>query len=238
VRILLLFLLVGAPGCHGSSGKVEQARLLLETANTLTEASDATRRAALNTYWQNRITTALDDPPCRFDLPSDSADPRLQIVSDRDLQSFSGPQRAVFASANTRLMADILIADRPNRAEADEFSARAESVAAPWPWDISIITDEYSRPRYTHEGVYFPGMVAGQVVVWNYETGRVECAARVASTNSPDVIDRGRGAESDAFEADTLAFLEEDLRVRTWALALGDLREFGADVPSAEDSGE
>lgn len=238
VRLLLISVLAGAVGCHGSSGKIEEARLLLETANAATASANTARLDALNQYWENRITTSLEDPPCPFELPSDVDDPRLQIVSDLDMESFSGPQRAAFASANTRLMADILLAEAPSSTEASEFLSRAESAVAPWPWDISIITDEFSRPRYTYEGVYFPGMVVGQVVVWNYETGRIECSARVASTNSPDVIDRGREAESEAFEADTLAFLEEDLIERTWAQALGDLRVFGGDEPESDGSGE
>jgi hypothetical protein len=220
---------------------IEQARELLAAGAGEAEGQEDARRDGLSQFWSARVTTAVDHTACPYELPSDGDDVRVQIVSEANLALASGPRFAVLSAEKTRLMAEILLLDRPTADEGRDLLAEVEGAVQPWTWDITLITNDFSRPRFTHDGVYFPGMVGGQVVLWDYQTGRVACAARVAETNSPDVLDRGREAESALFEADPVAFLEADLVRVAWEGAFRDIRQFepdGTEAPPGDPPAE
>ena len=233
-------LLVSLVACQGGQPSIEEARAQITATALEAEEQDAARRAGLSQFWSARVTTALEHAACPYELPADGSHVRGQIVSVADLESTAGPRLEAFSTDKTRLMAEILLMERPSAPEGRELLAEAQAAAEPWPWDITIIARDFTRPRFTHDGIYFPGMVGGQVVLWDYQNARVACAARVAETNSPDVLDRARGDESAAFDADPVGFLEDDLVRTAWAGALRDLRVFdptGAPVPEETAEG-
>jgi hypothetical protein len=211
----------------------DDARELLLAATSEAEIQDLARRTAIEHFWSARVTTALDYPACPHEIPTESDDVRVQIVSDVDVLDSAGPRFAALSVAKTRLMAEMLLSTRPSTSDGRDLLEAVEDAAQPWEWDVTIIAHDFSRPRFTHDSVYFPGMVGGQVVVWDYQGARIVCAGRVAETNSPDVIDRGRGAESAAFEADPVAFLEADLMRTTWLGAARDVRQFDSEASSS-----
>lgn len=238
VRPTLFFLaILAATGCNAGSAAVAEARLVLTAGVEEARSDDAARRAGLVEFWAARVTTAPEHPECPYELPENGDDSRVQLVLESELETAAGPRFAALSGERTRLMAEVLLQERPSTAYGREFAEAVDASLAPWPWDVTIIAHDRTTPRYTHDGVYFPGMVGGQIVVWDYELGRVVCAARVAETNSPDVIDRARGEAAAAFEADPLAFLDDDLMNTVWIGALGALRAFEADpaVPAASE---
>lgn len=229
--ILLSLLLVS---CDGGPTLVSEAREVLAVGVSEAEQEDLARREALGEFWAAQVTSAPDHPACPYELPEDGRDPRVQLVMESALSESPGPRFAALSAEKTRLMAEVLLGERPSTSYAREFADEVDEAIAPWAWDVTIIAHDRTRPRLTHDGVYFPGMVGGQIVLWDYEAERVVCAARVAETNSPDVIDRGRGDEAEAFESDPAAFLEADLMERVWATGLEALRQFDPDGRSAD----
>lgn len=210
--------------CASPAGVIDEARRTLEEHDATIAAADAARRVAVAEA-PAAIASNGADTPCSVTVPVDPSDPRLSVVDERQIADSPGPWRAAFEAARTDLLAEILLLDDPSADEARRIADEVAAAGSGWDVDFTLVVDSRTYPRFGEDG-YHPGVIEADLVVWDYTAGRVVCGARIAATNTPDVLERTRADEASnaAFEADPVAVLEADLLASALATGVERLR--------------
>lgn len=235
-----MLLCLGAGGLSACNSGDDGARLAAIRAS-LTEARDAAvradevRREAVAAV-PSRHPSADSPPgidlepepttPCPIEVTLDGAeDPRFVITRAAAVAESPGPRAAASSAAHAQIAAAALLDSAPSAEALASLEARVAEFAKPWPYDVTLRTSEFSTPRYSDEGAFHPGMVDGDLIVWDYAAERVACVARVTVTNSSTVMDgvQEPGELRTAFEADPAGYLMDDLMTAAIRAGLADL---------------
>ena len=201
-----MLVLVVLAGCESPAATIHSARSDLALASEATADIDEARTAAMIAFLDAADAAEPGTQPCPLavETPAGLDDWRFSLLDRRDLPDQIGPRRAAFVVEYRALMAQFLLLETVDRANADRLSAEVVAASTPWPWDITLVTEEMLRPRYDETTGYVPGTIRGRLFVWDYQADRLACTAPVNVTNSPAVLDNARA------DADALAAFEED----------------------------
>lgn len=200
-------------GCQSPEDVLSDARERLEQALADERTTDEARRTAVAGVESALGALGPEAAPCPIDVELGLLDPRVAVVDEREVPTAPGPWLATLEHARTDILAEILLVETPTRQKASEIATRVDEALSPWAWDVSIVVDSRTYPRFDADEGYHPGVFEGFVAVWDRSAGRLACVARVVVTNSPDVLDRALAdaATRAEFERDPIAWLEADL---------------------------
>lgn len=196
----------GRPLTDAERTEIQQA---LERGREKAQAADAGWRAAMDSIASKNILGDRDSGDCPIHVPLHAASEKnpplwLNRIKEENLAKAKSAWGNFYAEQSKEITKAIAV-PQTNEKIASLLGDANRTKLLDMEWEVAFVLDVDNEPKYsfgngpTGGKQYWPGMMAGNVYIYDYRTKKIECAANIVVENAPSIkfeykkmIDPGR----------------------------------------------